>query len=102
MTKIMIFLDGKLLFSQEGDAELWKSRGKISLVRKPPIQIGVGDYPPGPQSSPKIVESKVVARIEMRTKSDEDVLFILCYELIEPTRIQIVQDIVKIKQELLA
>ncbi|MCH9658968.1 hypothetical protein K0U27_09850 [archaeon] len=98
----MIFLDGKLLFSQDDDAELWKQREKISLARKHPIQIDVGDYPPGPQSAPKIVESKVVARIEIRTKSDEDVLFILCYELIEPTRMQVVQDIVKIKQKLLA
>ncbi len=102
MTKIMIFLDGKLLFSQDGSVELWKQKQKISLARKSPIQIDVGDYPPGPQSAPKTIESKVVARIEMRTKFDEDVLCVLCYELIEPTRMQIVQDIVKIKQELLA
>ena len=98
--KIMIFLDGEILFSLNNVFDSWKQKEKITLTRKPPFQIEVGNSLPRPQSPPKIVESKVVARIEMKNKQDQDILCILCYELIEPTRNQIVQDIVKIKQEL--
>jgi len=41
-----------------------------------------------------------MARIEMRNRHDEEILCLFCYELLEPTRKQIIQDIVKIKQEL--
>ncbi len=97
--KIMVFLDGKILFSLNDMIDSWKQKEKITLTRKPPFQIEVGNFPPDP-IPPKTVESKVVARIEMKNKQDQDILCILCYELIEPTRNQIVQDIVKIKQEL--
>ena len=36
----------------------------------------------------------------MKNKYDQEILCLFCYELLEPTRNQIVQDIVKIKQEL--
>ena len=98
--KIMVFLDGKILFSLNDVIDSWKQKEKITLTRKPSFQIEVGDFPPGPQSPLKTVESKVVARIEIKNKQDQEILCILCYELIEPTRNQIVQDIVKIKQEL--
>ncbi len=97
----MVFLDGKLLFSHVDDIDSWNHGEKISLARKPPIHVDVGDYPPGPQPSPKTVESKIVARVEMKNKQDENILCILCYELVEYTRTQTVKDIVKIKQELL-
>ena len=98
--KIIVFLDGESLFSLVDNVYSWKHREKISIARNPRIRIDVDNYPPVHQSPPKTVESKVVARIEMKNKQSENVLCILCYELVEPTRNQIVQDIIKIKQEL--
>ena len=98
--KIMVFLDGKSLFSFVDDIESWKHREKIPIARNPHIQIDVCDHHTGHQSPPKTVESKIVAKIEMKTKHDENVLCVFCYELAESTRIQILQDIIKTKQEL--
>lgn len=100
--KIIVFLDGETLFSVNGNIQSWKSKEKISIPRKLPIQTeindGVDEIPP----PLKTIDSKIVAKIEMRNRHDEEILCILCYELLESTRNQIVQDIVKIKQELLA
>ena len=63
---ITVFLDGKILFSLNGMIDSWKQKEKITLTRKPPFQIEVGDFPPGLQSPLKTVESKVVARIEIK------------------------------------
>jgi len=41
-----------------------------------------------------------MVKIEIKNKHDDEILCLFCYELLEPTRNQIVQDIVKIKQEL--
>ena len=99
--KIIIFLDGNTLFSVNGDFSLWKSKEKIPIPRKPPTKSEVNDFPTEPQSSQlKQINSKIMARIEMRNRHDEEILCLFCYELLEPTRKQIVQDIVKIKQEL--
>ena len=54
-----------------------------------------------PSSQLKQINSKVMAKIEMKNKHDDEILCLFCYELLEPTRNQIVQDIVKTKQELL-
>jgi len=54
-----------------------------------------------PSSQLKQINSKIMAKIEMKNKHDDEILCLFCYELLEPTRNQIVQDIVKIKQELL-
>ena len=99
--KIIIFLDGNTLFSVNGNFSLWKSKEKIAIPRKPPIKTGVNDFPTEPPSSQlKQINSKIMARVEMRNRHDEEILCLFCYELLEPTRNQIVQDIVKIKQEL--
>ena len=97
---IVVFLDGKILFSLNDVIDSWKQKEKISFSRNPPFQIEIGDFPSGTSSQSKIIESKVVARIEIKNEHDQDMLCILCYELIESTRNQIVQDIIKIKQEL--
>jgi len=100
--KIIIFLDGDTLFSVNGDFSLWKSKEKIAIHRKPPMQTEVKEFPtqiPSPRL--KQINSKIMAKIEMKNKHDEEILCLFCYELLEPTRKQIVQDIVKIKQELL-
>jgi len=99
--KIIIFLDGDRLFSVNDNFSLWKSKEKIKIPRKFPMQTEVKDFPAQPPSSQlKQINSKVMARIEMRNRHDEEILCLFCYELLEPTRKQIVQDIVKIKQEL--
>ena len=97
---IVVFLDGKILFSLNDVIDSWKQKEKISFSRNPLFQIEIGDFPSGSPSQSKIIESKVVARIKIKNEQDQDMLCILCYELIEPTRNQIVQDIIKIKQEL--
>ncbi|MDH3795031.1 MAG: hypothetical protein OER78_08150 [Nitrosopumilus sp.] len=100
--KIIIFLDGDKLFSVNGDFSLWKSKEKIEIPRKPPMQTEVKEFHTQPPSSQlKQINSKVMAKIEMRNNHEEEILCLFCYELLEPTRKQIVQDIVKIKQELL-
>jgi hypothetical protein len=99
--KIIIFLDGDTLFSVNGDFSLWKSKEKIAIPRKSPIQTKVKELstqPPLPRL--KQIDSKVMAKIEMKNKHDQEILCLFCYELLEPTRNQIVQDIVKTKQEL--
>ena len=99
--KIIIFLDGNLLFSVNDNFSLWKSKEKIAIPRKPPMQTEVKEFPtqiPSPQL--KQINSKIMTKIEMKNKHDEEILCLFCYELLEPTRNQIVQDIVKIKQEL--
>ncbi len=98
--KITIFLDGKPSFSVNGDFGKWRNKESISLTRKPPTGIEINDFPRGPQSPPRTIESKIAARIEIKDRQGGETLCILCYELIEPTRNQIVQDIVKIKQKL--
>jgi len=100
--KIIIFLDGNTLFSVNDNFSLWKSKEKIAIPRKPPMQTEVKEFPaqiPLPQL--KQINSKIMAKIEMKNKHDKEILCLFCYELLEPTRNQIVQDIVKIKQELL-
>jgi len=100
--KIIIFLDGDTLFSINGDFSLWKSKEKIEIPRKPVMQTEVKElHAQPPPSQLKQINSKVMAKIEMRNRHDEEILCLFCYELLEPTRKQIVQDIVKIKQELL-
>ena len=99
--KIIIFLDGDTLFSVNGDFSLWKSKEKIGIPRKSPMQTKVKEFPTqSPSPLLKQINSKVMAKIEMKNKLDEEILCLFCYELLEPTRNQIVQDIVKIKQEL--
>ena len=99
--KIIIFLDGDTLFSIKGDFSLWKSKEKIEIHRKPVMQTEVKELHTQPPSSQlKQINSKVMAKIEMRNRHDEEILCLFCYELLEPTRKQVVQDIVKIKQEL--
>jgi len=98
--KIIIFLDGNTLFSVNGNFSLWKSKEKIEIRRKPSMQAEVKGFPTQPSSQLKQINSKIMARIEMRNRHDEEILCLFCYELLEPTRKQIVQDIVKIKQEL--
>jgi len=98
--KIIIFLDWNTLFSVNDDFSLWKSKEKIAIPRKPPIKTRVNDFPTEPPSSQlKQINSKIMARIGMRNRHDEEILCLFCYELLEPTRKQIVQDIIKIKQE---
>lgn len=99
--KIIIFLDGDMLFSIIGNFSLWKSKEKIAIPRKLPMQTKVKEFPTH-SLSPRLkqINSKVMAKIEMKNKHDEEILCLFCYELLEPTRNQIVQDIVKIKQEL--
>jgi hypothetical protein len=99
--EIIIFLDGDMLFSVNDNFSLWKSKEKIAIPRKSPIQTKVKEFPtqtPSPRL--KQINSKVMAKIEMKNKHDQEILCLFCYELLEPTRNQIVQDIVKIKQEL--
>ena len=100
--KIIIFLDGDILFSVNGDFSLWKSKEKITIPRKPSMQTEVKESPTqilSPQL--KQINSKIMTKIEMKNKHDKEILCLFCYELLEPTRKQIVQDIVKIKQGLL-
>ena len=99
--KIIIFLDGDMLFSVIGNFSLWKSEERIAIPRKLPIQTKVKEFPThSPAPRLKQINSKVMAKIEMKNKHDQEILCLFCYELLEPTRNQIVQDIVKIKQEL--
>ena len=99
--KIIIFLDGDTLFSVNGNFSLWKSKEKIAIPRKPPIQTKVKEFSTH-LLSPRLkqINSKIMAKIEMKNKHDEEILCLFCYELIEPTRNQIVQDIVKNKQDI--
>ena len=99
--KIIIFLDGDMLFSVIGNFSSWKSEEKIVIPRKLPMQPKVKEFPThSPSPRLKQINSKVMAKIEMKNKHDDEILCLFCYELLEPTRNQIVQDIVKIKQEL--
>ena len=98
--KIIIFLDGNTLFSVNGNFSLWKSKEKIEILRKPAMRIEVKEFAIQPSSQLKQINSKIMAKIEMRNREDEEVLCLFCYELLEPTRKQIIQDIVKIKQKL--
>ena len=99
--KIIIFLDGDMLFSVIGNFSLWKSKKKIAIPRKLSMQTKAKEFSTR-SSSPRLkqINSKVMAKIEMKNKYDEEILCLFCYELLEPTRNQIVQDIVKIKREL--
>ena len=100
--EIIIFLDGDALFSVNDNFSLWKSKEKIEIPRKPSMQTEVKEFHIQPPSSQlKQINSKVMAKIEMRNSHEEETLCLFCYELLEPTRKQIVQDIIKIKQELL-
>ena len=100
--KIIIFLDGNTLFSVNDNFSLWKSKEKIAIPRKHPMQTEVKEFPTEiPSSQLKQINSKIMAKIEMKNRHDEEILCLFCYELLEPTRNQVVQDIVKIKQELL-
>jgi hypothetical protein len=99
--EIIIFLDGDTLFSVNDNFSLWKSKEKIAIPRKSAVQTKVKEFPTQtPSSRLKQINSKVMAKIEMKNRQDEEILCLFCYELIEPSRKQIVQDIVKIKQEL--
>ena len=99
--KIIIFLDGDILFSIIGNFSLWKSKEKIAIPRKLPMQTKVKEFPThSPSPRLKQINSKVMAKIEIKNKNDDEILCLFCYELLEPTRNQIVQDIIKIKQEL--
>ena len=98
--EIIIFLDGNILFSVNDNFSLWKSKEKIEIRREPTMQTQVKDFPTQSSSQLKQINSKIMAKIEMKNRHDEEILCLFCYELLEPTRKQIVQDIVKIKQEL--
>ena len=100
--KIIILLDGNTLYSINGNFSLWKSKEKIAVPRKLPMQTEVKEFSTEISSSQlKQINSKIMAKIEMKNKHNEEILCLFCYELLEPTRNQVVQDIVKIKQELL-
>jgi len=101
MGKIIVFLDGKTLFSVNDNLNLWKSKEKISIPRKSQMQTEVLDSPVEPSPALKTIESKVVAKIEMTNSDYDEILCLLCYELVESTRSQVMQDIIKIKQDLL-
>ena len=99
--KIIIFLDGDMLFSVNSNFSLWKSKEEIAIPRKLPMQIKVKEFTThSPSPRLKQINSKVMAKIEIKNKHSEEILCLFCYELLEPTRNQIIQDIVKIKQGL--
>jgi len=94
MTLIVIIVDGKYRCSFDGDLQLWKHQRFFPVI-KPYIQTSVTKLS-GPANALRVKRLRIFANVH----SESDMtLALFCYDMVDPTRKRIEQDMLRYEVE---